>query len=505
MREQRSDSLILAALKDLPRDLPETFERILSKATDANDVDLGKQIFRWVSVARRPLTIEELREAIGTKVLQETWNDSAYINDMKKAVACCGNLVFIEEEQQTVHFTHSSVKQYLLSNSIQGSPRQHYVDLKKADEDAGAICVTYLNFPDFNRQVALQNGKSISTTDITSTVVKNSLPLGLSSNQIALRYLRSLRLDHKPVKSVTRLIEEVAGDIQVYCQRKTLRLHSFLPYATHFWLEHTKQNIKPESKKLWGLWCNLIRDASWRDTLSSVPWTFEDWNRRATNVIQWILEQNHCSLAQLIIHSDEGLTQTDLTTFVEGAAIRGHLHLMEIALGSKDITQHTLNSALQLAATDGHLDVVERLLQEKADVNTANVEGLTALHLAVLGGHLDMVERLLKEKANINFANWRGQTALHLAIYGVHLDIVEKLLREKANVNAADSTGWTALHLAVQDGILHEAKKLDVVERLLREKVNVNARTEMGVTALQIAAARRDHSVVRRLRAAGAR
>jgi hypothetical protein len=70
---------------------------------------------------------------------------------MKKAVACCDNLVFIEEEQQTIHFTHGSVKQYLLSEAIQELSGKHYVDVTKANEDADAICVTYLNFLVFNR------------------------------------------------------------------------------------------------------------------------------------------------------------------------------------------------------------------------------------------------------------------------------------------------------------------------------------------------------------------
>lgn len=72
LREKHSDSLILAALDHLPRDLLETFERILSLYTEANDIDIGRQIFRWVATAKRPLTIEELREAIGIKSLQET-------------------------------------------------------------------------------------------------------------------------------------------------------------------------------------------------------------------------------------------------------------------------------------------------------------------------------------------------------------------------------------------------------------------------------------------------
>ena len=490
--------MILAALRHLPRDLPETFERILSKYTEVEDIDIGRQIFRWVTVAKRPLTVEELREAIGTKPLQEAWSDSMYINDMKKALACCGNLVFEEEEQQTVHFTHGSVKQYLLSRAVQESLSRYHVDLKKANKDAGAICVTYLNFSVFNRQMAHTTGKSISTTDITSTVVKNSLPLGKSANKIALSLLRR---NDKSGKSVHRILEEAMGDTDVYRQHNILRQYSFRTYANQFWLEHTKEGIGPDSKKIWGLWCNLIEEAGSRDTLSSIPWTLEDLKKRATIVLKWIAEENHCSLAQLIIDSDVRLTQPKLLLLVEGAAKKGNVHLIKTILGSKDIVQPILDSGLQSAAGGGHLDVVKRLLQEKADVNAAAAPGSggrTALQAAAGGGHLDVVERLLQEKTDVNAAAGSGsRTALQAAAEGGHLDVVERLLQEKANVNAAAarSGGRTALQAAAGGG------HLDVVERLLQEKANVNAAAAGygGRAALQAAAEGGHLDVVERL------
>lgn len=129
-------------------------------------------------------------------------------------MACCGNLVFIEEEQQTIHFTHGSVKQYLLSEAVQESSGKHYVDITKVDEDAGAICVTYLNFLVFNRQVARIVDKSISTTSITSTIVKNSVSLGKSGNKIALNLLRR---DDKSSKLFNRLLKDATNDIEKYC------------------------------------------------------------------------------------------------------------------------------------------------------------------------------------------------------------------------------------------------------------------------------------------------
>lgn len=105
---------------------------------------------------------------------------------MKKAMTCCDNLIFIEEKQQTIHFTHDSVKQYLLLEAIQESLEKHYVNVIKVDEDVNAIYVTYLNFLVFNRQVARIIDKSISTTSITSTIVKNSVSFRKFDNKIAL-------------------------------------------------------------------------------------------------------------------------------------------------------------------------------------------------------------------------------------------------------------------------------------------------------------------------------
>ena len=385
---------------------------------------------------------------------------------MKKAVACCGNLAFVDEEQQTVHFTHSSVKQYLISSTVQKPLSKYHVDLEKADEDVGAICVTYLNFPVFNRQVALTTGKSVSTTGITSTVIENSLPLGQSGNKIALRLLRSLKQDKKSGKSVNRLLEQAAGDTEIYRQQQTLRHYSFRPYATQFWLEHSKQGMSPDSKQLWGLWCNLIWEASWRDTLSGIPWTLDDWKKRTTNVIEWIVEQNHCSLAQLFIGSDKGFeekfAERDLLLFVEGAALRGHAHLIAISLGSEFISASILDSALIVAAGEGHLDVAKRLLQENADPNATVWYGKTALHEAARGGHLEVVERLLQANANVNATTSYGRTALELAAIGGHVDVIERLLQEKADVNAvaAKHFGRTALQAAADGG------HLKVVERL---------------------------------------
>ena len=142
--------------------------------------------------------------------------------------------------------------------------------------------------------------------------------------------------------------------------------------------------------------------------------------------------------------------------------------------------------SLQAAAKEGHLEVVEKLLEAKADVNAATWwDGRTALQAAAEGGHLEVVEKLLEAKADVN-ASTRldGRTALQAAAEGGHLEVVEKLLEAKADVNAA--TWWegrTALQAAAEGGHLEVVEKLleakadvlEVVEKLLGAMADINA------------------------------
>ena len=154
-------------------------------------------------------------------------------------------------------------------------------------------------------------------------------------------------------------------------------------------------------------------------------------------------------------------------------------------------------TALQSAAEGGHLAVVEQLLEAKADVNAApdSIKGRTALQAAVEGGHIAVVERLLQEKADVNAAAARkdGRTALQAAAERGHLALVERLLQEKANVNAIGRKKRTALQDAAAGG------HLAVVKRLLQENADVNAKDYLARTALHEAAAGGHLAVVERL------
>ncbi|KAL8877750.1 MAG: hypothetical protein Q9192_008608 [Flavoplaca navasiana] len=73
--EAPSDALVRQTLRNLPDGLIETYERIIVKIwRDKIKKDLVQKMFIWIRSARRPLTIEELREAAGFEPGQTSWD-----------------------------------------------------------------------------------------------------------------------------------------------------------------------------------------------------------------------------------------------------------------------------------------------------------------------------------------------------------------------------------------------------------------------------------------------
>ena len=145
---QKTDAAILEALEDLPKDLPETFDRILQKLQRSNTADphFCRKTFGLVAAAQRSLTLGELREAAGVEPGNTAWDASKPVNDMFRSLLnSCGSLIAVDEEHRTVHFTHHGVKTYLLSNPTNSDLRKYHINIKEADVSLGKIAVTYLN------------------------------------------------------------------------------------------------------------------------------------------------------------------------------------------------------------------------------------------------------------------------------------------------------------------------------------------------------------------------
>lgn len=64
---QTCDKNIRETIQSLPKDLPETYERALHRIRKGGKVDIATRVFCLVAGAKRPLSVEELREAMAVE------------------------------------------------------------------------------------------------------------------------------------------------------------------------------------------------------------------------------------------------------------------------------------------------------------------------------------------------------------------------------------------------------------------------------------------------------
>ncbi|MBI2188356.1 MAG: ankyrin repeat domain-containing protein [Acidobacteria bacterium] len=156
------------------------------------------------------------------------------------------------------------------------------------------------------------------------------------------------------------------------------------------------------------------------------------------------------------------------------------------------------NPTLADAAERRNTALVRTLLAARADVNTAQVDGMTALHWAVYHDEAEMAGLLVRSGANVNATNLYGVPPLSLAAMNGNGALVRLLLEAGADANASQPGGETVLMTAARAG------SVDAVKALLARGANPNARERRDQTALMWAAAEGHAAVVQALIDGGA-
>ena len=138
------------------------------------------------------------------------------------------------------------------------------------------------------------------------------------------------------------------------------------------------------------------------------------------------------------------------------------------------------------AAQKRDLEAVRALLQQGADPNAAQPDGLTGLHWAALNDELGIAEILLYAGATVSpVTRVGGYTPLHLASQSGHGVVARTLLEAGADANAYTTTGVSSLHFAAQ------ADAAEAILALIEHGAEVDARdTFSNRTPLMFAAYR---------------
>jgi ankyrin repeat protein len=170
------------------------------------------------------------------------------------------------------------------------------------------------------------------------------------------------------------------------------------------------------------------------------------------------------------------------------------VYVMALLLFSASVHGTTGTAPMADAAEKMDRSKIHALLKQRVDVNTPQVDGMTALHWATYQDDLELANLLVRAGANVKAANRYGVTPLSLACTNGNGPMVEMLLKAGADPNASLPGGETPLMTASRTGTL------TAVKALISHRATVDSKDDRrGQTALMWAAAEGHAAVVQAL------
>ncbi|KFY58528.1 hypothetical protein V496_06094 [Pseudogymnoascus sp. VKM F-4515 (FW-2607)] len=484
--DMKTDDAIRQALKDLPKDLSETFSRILQKS-EGSGKTYQRRTLELVTIAHRPLTAEELRDALSVVPGDAVWNWSRRVNDVNLILTCCGSLLTIDEEEGTIRLVHHSVKQFLLSGFKDSANIPITID--SASRTMANIIVTYLNYGVFSTQLSTTVVPQIMATSAPSRIIRSTTNLSSSVQSLALKLLKSRK---QPDFDIGKTLAETS---KLFSSLSMDEYH-FYSYAKLYWLQHIFC-ISEKEPAIYDLMRRLFKgnviNINAADEHGWTPLSLAARDGHET-VVKSLLDSD---IVDADSKNEEGRTP------LSWAAENGQEGVIKLLLNSgivdtnsKDRTGQT---PLSFASENGHEPVVKLLLAKGAKLEAEDLGGQTPLSWATRNGHKAVVKLLLDEGANLESEDYTAFTPLLWAAQNGHGAVVELLLSKGANLEAECNLGLTPLLYAAENG--HVA----AVKPLLNEGANLGTKHSNTPTPLSYAAMRGHAAVVNLLLNKGAK
>jgi ankyrin repeat protein len=154
-------------LKSLPRDLSETYSRILKQIDCADVLEnrmIVQRVLQWVALAKPGLTLPEVQEAVvinsgDTSLDRDSITEGADILDL------CSSLVRCNPITGVLELAHATVKEYLTTIPPESEFYFYRIDKVKGQSDLAITCLTYICLDDFAKDINLYEDESGSEID----------------------------------------------------------------------------------------------------------------------------------------------------------------------------------------------------------------------------------------------------------------------------------------------------------------------------------------------------
>lgn len=285
-----------------------TYTKILEKiATNRANMVLAQKMFKWIVCAKRPMLLAELTEAVAFKATDTSWNKEK-VPDAARLYQAGGNLVVVDERDDTIRLAHHTVQQFLLNlpehQSAIATP--FHFQLSEADSEAGEICVAYLSFADFERQISTlrpDNAMPVVTLPLPTAILERTtskvgLNFGVSRLFKFAHYLRTGQHSEESEKTVDINFSKYAK-VKVQPPQKMQEQYLFLSYAIENWLGHTS-NLSMDNTHIWESFKKLAID-------KPLPFDIRPWGdvnvsdiKTYKILFRWASNADHMSLMRLV-------------------------------------------------------------------------------------------------------------------------------------------------------------------------------------------------------------
>ncbi len=353
---QRTPRLLQKALKDLPGSLDDTYANILVRVPEADRTFLYEAL-SWLCVSLRPLTLSELCEAVVLELEDTAIDDTCRLHPKHQLLDLCRGLVFWDEDTDIVTLAHSSVRDFLVGQSVR---------------NIGARCASF----------------AIDQDTAQLNIVRKSLTYLL---------LEDMRTWSEHALSTSQWIER----------------YPLLDYACRNWSLHAVRCQRPLEEADLHLIDILLRTHRERGTFSA----FTFWVRCVTvmnNIPDYFEDEHGICLLDDVLNTAEPLyymASCSFEAYIKRMVRQGMINVsgtrmiwsldQKCGLGS--------STALHVACYRGSLETVKVLLEAGANPNfESEISGLSCLAAAKgRGREDDIVQLLLKHGAT---ATERGRS-----------------------------------------------------------------------------------------------
>ncbi|EXK76210.1 hypothetical protein FOQG_19040 [Fusarium oxysporum f. sp. raphani 54005] len=395
---------IETALKSLPQDLNETYNRLLQRIPPERK-HKAIRLLQFLVCSERPLTLKEAVDVVAVRIDSRPgyFDPEDRLPCPSEITRFCPSLVSIvhgphsgQGAVEEVQLAHFSVKEYLLNYQVQGFLHA------EASIAITQTCLAYLN--------------SLGQDDVA--MIKSQFPLA--------KYAAEIWMDHAGPAEVSK--DVVAAAV------------SFL-----------------ENDVLFRLWTRLYQPDK--------PWLVEPETTQASCLYFASFAALTKTVRVLLLNNRNVDEQGGYYgNALEVASLNGDEEIVRRLLDEEaDVNAQggSYGSALRAASDGGHVGIVRLLLDEEADVNAQGGHYGNALQAASDGGHVGIVRMLLDEEADVNAQGGLYGNALQAASIAGDKEIVRLLLEKKADVNAQGGYYGNALQAAYYHG--HEEMVLLLV------------------------------------------